>query len=169
MNWKIEPYESVGAIKFGMSHTEVERVLGPAEDSQSNPIPESASVELREKYKDDLIEFRIGTGPETTKPSVQYRQGKVVSLELYDFLKGVEIKGFRPFEHSKLKCIDMLTEMSKSYAEDGEDYIFLDLGLAMSADEEWEYAPSINVFALGQFDDIVARGVASGDMKIVKK
>jgi hypothetical protein len=38
-------------------------------------------------------------------------------------LKGVEINRFLPFEHSKLRCIDALTTMSKSYAKDSEDYI----------------------------------------------
>ena len=152
-----------------MSQAEVAKLFGPPEDIQANPIPESASKELQEKYKDDLIEFRIGSGPDTTQPSIQYRKGKVVSIEIYEYIKGVEIKGYSLFDHSKLECIGKLTKMSSKYVEDGEDYIFLDLGITMSADEEWEDAPSINVFSEGQFDDIVKRGVESGEMKVIEK
>jgi hypothetical protein len=169
MNWKIQPCLSVGDIRFGMSQAQVAQIMGPPEDVQENPIPANAPENLRKQYENYLIEFRIGTGPETIKPSIQYENGKVTALELYESIKGVSLLGFNIFESTKLICAEKLKDMSQKYAISSDDIVFLDFGISMGNDEVWEYAPSINVFAEGQFDDIVSAGIASGEMKMIVK
>lgn len=169
MNLEIVPYKSVGPIAFGMTPKEVEKHLGPAEDVQGNPIPESASQELQDRYAGDFSEFRLGASPEEAKPTVLYRNGLVVSLELYDTNVETEIDGYRIFEHSKRSVIERLIGMSSEYIEGVDMYIFTELGISTSSDEMWDYSPSINVFSTGEFDGVIARGIDDGDYRRVRK
>ena len=169
MNWKIIPYESVGPIRFGMSPDEVEQILGKAEDVQGNPISGKASEKLQNKYSGYVTEFRIGDGPETIKPTVQYNNSRLVSVEIYDNIKNVGIDDYIIFAHSKIQCLDYFREISKYYAVTLDSLIFLDFGISMSLDEEWEYSPSINIFAKGEFDEIIFNGIKLGEIEVFSK
>jgi hypothetical protein len=168
IEWKIIPYKSVRPLMFGMSHAEVEAILGKPESVKSD-LPVSASKELRERYSGYVVEHRIGKGIEALKRLMQYKEGKVVSVEMYDSEKSLEINVFRPFESSKVAANEKLKSMSNHYAEDGDSLIFLDFGIAIDAFDTWGDISSINVFAKGQFDDIIERGIASSEIKIIKK
>jgi hypothetical protein len=168
MHWNIVPYVGVGPLTFGMTQTEVAAILGPPEAVQP-AMSAGASPALKKKYRNDVVEHRIGKGAETIKPSIEYNKGRLVSIELHDLIKGVAYNGINLFELPKPEATRRLTELSSHYAVDHEDLVFLDLGIALSNDESWEYAPSINIFAKGQFDEIIAAGVTRGDTKIVRK
>jgi hypothetical protein len=171
--WTIVPFESVGPLRFGMTPAEVAVILGPPETSR-NDVSAGASKELHEKYKDYIVEHRVGTGMETIKPSIQYKSGRLVSVEFFQdsigrSIDGLTINGIEVFQEPKSATNAALTTASTHYADGYDDLIFLDFGISMSKDETWEYAPSVNIFAKGEFDDLVAKDVASGAAKIVKK
>lgn len=129
-----------------------------------------ASWKLQWKYRHYSVEHRIGTGPETIKPSIQYKSGKLVSVEYHrDFHERATIDGIDIFQEPKSLTNSALMALSRDYAVDDDSYIFLDLGLSMSADDTWEYSPSINIFAKGHFDDLVAEGMANGTIQRLQK
>lgn len=167
MSWIVIPYVGVGDLRFGMSPQEVAEILGAAEEVQGNPIPELASPELHARYHDYTTEFRLGARYEDAKPSVQYRAGKVVSVEVYEQNDTLEVVELLLFKLDKTEVNAGLMARSRHYAVSEDSFIFLDFGVAMSKDDTWEYAPSVNVFARGEFDTHVAEGVAMGTTRVI--
>ncbi|MGQ4275388.1 hypothetical protein [Terrihabitans sp. B22-R8] len=169
MSWTIIPYVSVGLLTFGMTPQEVARHIGPPE-SVSNAMPAGAPQELQDKYADHIVEFRIGGGGGEMKPSVRYEAGKAVSFDLFETLPGVEINGYRPFEHPMPAALARLKQESVHYVEDKDGVIFfLDFGLSISNGDNWDEVPPINVFARGDFDELIEESVKAGEANVVRK
>ncbi|MGU3493001.1 hypothetical protein ACLBXM_03065 [Xanthobacteraceae bacterium A53D] len=168
MNWTIVPYKSVGPLRFDMTPDEVAEQLGPPE-TVSAAMPAGASQELQEKYADHTVEFRLGRSGYEAKPTVRYEAGKAASFDLFDTLKTAEIDGFKLFEHSKRDALQKLKRESKLYVEEVDGYVFFDLGISISNDDMWEDSPPINVFAKGQFDDLLEAAEDDEDIKLVRK
>ncbi len=168
MIWTIVPYKSVGPLRFEMTPDEVAEQLGPPEEV-SGAMPAGASQELHAKYADHTVEFRLGRSGGEAKPTVRYEAGKAVSFDLFDTLRTAEIDGFRLFEHSKRQALQKLRRDSKLYAEEIDGYVFFDFGISISNDDMWDDSPPINVFAKGQFDDLLEAAEDDEDIKIVRK
>src|SRR5262249_27701125 len=125
------PYQACGKVRFGMSQEEVQKTLGQPNLVRRNWLGHKELI-----Y--DL--FNIGFGD----------VGAVLDITLYPeasvVLDGVEIMSL-PSGRQYL-----LHRSKEKYVGDGS-IIWLDLGVAISEDEEPESAETITVFARGWFEE----------------
>ncbi|TDK31284.1 hypothetical protein E2F50_20295 [Rhizobium deserti] len=93
MAWEIQPFEGVGPIRFGMTPSEVEAVIGPPD---------------RRRKGDDGTEYRGDHAP-----VVNYVDGKVTEIECYyDLEGGVSLDGIDLFERDGIEVMRELEKRS---------------------------------------------------------
>lgn len=130
MIWEIKPFEGVGPIRFGMSASEVEAVIGP---------PDS-------RRKGDDTEYRGDRAP-----IVSYDDGKVTEIECYyDIEGGVTLDGLDLFGRIGLEVMRELERRNGGALESVGMVLFEDLGITTGRlDQSGREDNSVTAFARG--------------------
>lgn len=130
MTWEIEPFEGVGPIRFGMTPSQVEAVLGPAE---------------RKRRGERGTEYRGYRAP-----VINYNNGGVSEIECWYDLPGVALGDIRIFEQDGVEVMRELERRNGGALESVGIVLFENLGLSCGRlDQSGREDNSITAFARG--------------------
>lgn len=164
LTWDVRPGGGVGPIEFGMTSSDVQRILGKPEFCDNPEVPLGGPYPADER----VTEFRMfDYSNEKYQPDVSFFSNRVVSLDVYTLHETLKLQDVALFKNTPTVLADILKGMSKSYAFDDTSYIFLDLSIALSL-ETWEISKSVTIFAVGEFDEFVEDGVEDGTVTWVR-
>ncbi len=156
MDWIIEPYVGVGPLKFGMSPEEVSEILGEAESTNPSAPAFAGDPILEERFKNHFSEYRLFGNMKTAKPTIQYDNDKLESIDFHKSNSTLQINGLLLFKQTRKAILHELYLMDKEIRETTGGYLFMNLGISLSGPESYSSNPPIGVFAKGVFDlDII--------------
>lgn len=133
MDWQIHPFERVGPIRFGMTVSDVEAILGVPERTRKGLRPGSHA------------EFRG-----TSAPIIRYRDGEVCEIEAFYDLPGVSVFGMDLFGGNGLKTMRTLEKLNGGAVETVGIVLFDTLGITTGRlDQKAREDHSITAFRRG--------------------
>lgn len=156
IDWKIEPQIGVGPLKFGMSLSDVEAVLGPAERSLKIADNFIGLPELQKKFRNDIAEYRIFGNVLTMKPTISYRSGKLVNIGFEKIHDTLSIDGMNLFKTSRSKVITKLSTYCKNIISTNNDYTiyFMEIGINLANVQFSKKEPQISVWKSELYEDL---------------
>lgn len=155
--WIIQPLKSVGSLEFGATPKDVEKVLGPPEQSLNIADNFVGLPDLQEQFKYDVAEYRIFGNVDTQKPTVTFRKNALINIAFGPQDSSLSIFDTPIYKTSRQKLIDILTEKCSTVLITDNHYTiyFMDIGVNMAAAKHAKKEPEVGVWSAGVYDHLL--------------
>lgn len=157
MDWNITPGTGVGPLRFGMTPTEVEKILGPVEKKRIWANMFKDNPEMAAQYGDAVTEYRIFGDADTMMPTTSYLHDRLRSIDFTDAHKTLTLGELNLITDDRNTIIYRLCEIDKDAFRTTGGYIFRGLGLSLNGEDYLDENEGVNVFTPGDMDDFIRR------------